>query len=302
MRWSKPKLRDFGFVNIHVLRYQTGKYGKILLKVQYYSTLESCLNLEQNYILKFQILQPWMKGGFLPSLTLTLSLPKWCSLTWVRILKSDIKATQKPHWFGHKDVFHHSIGKFSFPVIWDSLSYDFRLIISFRRDKLKVILPVLSAWRQISHPCPENNITDTSDKSTWCTFETQPSTPDSAKTRRKYANRHLSPLRPDPDFSFLHAELQTNGTNALWSQQNSTLLMALAWRTAQASLTSFSESIVLVACTVIELDKKGKITTTEVFALGVSTGGSAKFSSHSRTNRNCELSTTLMKLHSKGGV
>lgn len=119
-------------------------------------------------------------------------------------------------------------------MIWDSLSYNFRLIISFRRDKLKVMLPVLSAWRQISHSCPENKITDTSDKSTKCTFETQPSTPDSANIWRKYANGHLPLLRPDPDFFFFFFACRTpNECDKCImkpAKYYQVVLMALAWR------------------------------------------------------------------------
>lgn len=139
---------------------QRGKQGKKWLRWSF-NILESSSKLEQSYILKSQISPRCMKKGF-P--TLILSLPKWCSLSWVRIFKSGVKAIQKQHSV-HITVMNND--KVSPPVIWDSLSFDFRLIISFRWDKLAV----LNAWRQNLHPCPEKMLTDTVDKSTWSTLE-----------------------------------------------------------------------------------------------------------------------------------
>lgn len=137
-------------------------------------------------------------------------------------------------------------------------------------------------------------------------------TSDPPKIRRECTNGHLSLLRADLAFFFFfffpRAELQMKGTNALGSQQSTTkhksVPTALAWRKEN----HLGKSDMLLwnhwfsCCTVIQLDKKGKISTAEVFVLGSDTGDNAKFSSHSRTNRNCELSTTLMNIHSKGGV
>lgn len=80
-------------------------------------------------------------------------------------------------------------------------------------------------------------ITDTVDKYTRSTYETQPSTSDPPKVRRECTNGHLSLLRADLAFFFFffpRAELQMKGTNALGSQQSTTkhksVPTALAWR------------------------------------------------------------------------
>lgn len=137
-------------------------------------------------------------------------------------------------------------------------------------------------------------ITDTVDKSTWSTYETS----DPPKIRRECTNGHLSLLRADlAFFFFFNAEFQMKRTNASGSQQSTTkhksVPMALACWKENHLCKSKSDKLLwnhcFSCCTVIQLDKKGKISTVEVFALGLDTGDNAKFNSRSRTNRNCEL-------------
>lgn len=154
-------------------------------------------------------------------------------------------------------------------------------------------------------------ITDTVDKYTRSTYETQPihqTLPKLGGNVQMGIYHSWGLILPFFFFFFPRAELQMKGTNALGSQQSTTkhksVPTALAWR--KENHLGKSDTLLwnhwFSCCTVIQLDKKGKISTAEVFALGSDTGDNAKFSSHSRTNRNCELSTTLMNIHSKGGV
>lgn len=197
-----------------------------------------------------------MKKGF-PALS--LSLPKWCNFIWVRIFKSGIKAIQKRHSV-HITVINN--GKVSSPVIWDSLSCDFRLIISFRWDGLAV----LNAWRQNLHPCSEKMRTDTVDKSTWSTLE---SPAHQCQNKEETCKWLFITFEDWSCFFFFFFACRAPNEQDKWQMhyEDSKVQLStdLYWwplngemRTVRASLVSLPETIVLVAVLLHSRIKKEK--------------------------------------------